>query len=292
MSSSGAELELAYRACAHQVRQSAGNFYYAFRLLPRGKRRALHSVYRFCRGADDIADGAGSDQSRRGRLEDYRRALTATLAGSPPDWGWLTLADTVDTFHLEGRILNDVIDGCAADCAPLAIRSEDQLARYCYGVAGSVGLLSAAVFRYQDPAVPELAVRLGQAMQLTNILRDLKEDLLNGRCYLPLDDLDRFGLEPADLLTGTAGPRRDGYSELMRYEVARARAHFKVGTRLVPLVDRDARGCPAALAALYQALLTELERRDFDVQTERVSLSPARKMGLAARAWLWASLAT
>ena len=292
MSSSAPELELAHRACARQVRQSAGNFYYAFRLLPGGKRRALHSVYRFCRGADDIADGEGGAETRRGRLEDYRRALTATLAGSPPDPGWLTLADTVAAFHLEGRILNEVIDGCAADCAPLEIRTEEELARYCYGVAGSVGLLSAAVFGYQDPAVPELAVRLGQAMQLTNILRDLKEDLLSGRCYLPLDDLHRFGLEPPDLLTGTAGPRGEGYSELMRHEVARARAHFQVGTRLVPLVDRDARGCPAALAAIYQALLTELERRDFDVQTERVSLSPARKAGLAARAWLWASVAT
>ena len=292
MSADAAELELAYRACARQVRQSAGNFFYAFQVLPSGKRRALHSLYRFCRGADDIADGDGDAELRLQRLEDYRRALTATLAGHPPDLGWLTLADTTTTFPLEERTLNDVIDGCAADCAPLVIQTEEDLARYCYGVAGSVGLLSVTVFRYRDPAVPELAVRLGQAMQLTNILRDLKEDLLNGRCYLPLDDLHRFGLEPADLLTGTAGQRGNGYAQLMRHEVARARAHFEAGIRLVPLVERDARGCPAALAALYQTLLTELERRDFDVQTQRISLSPARKVGLAARAWLWASLAT
>jgi len=292
MSADPAELEMAYRACAGQVRRSAANFYYAFQLLPAAKRRALHSLYRFCRGADDIADGPGGAELRRRQLEDYRRALTATLAGRPPDLGWLTLADTAATFHLQARTLNDVIDGCAADCAPLEVRTEADLARYCYGVAGSVGLLSAAIFRYQDPAVPELAIRLGQAMQLTNILRDLKEDLLNGRCYLPLDDLHRFGLEPADLLTGRAGERASGYSQLMRHQVARAREHFQVGIRLVPLVERDARGCPAALAALYQALLSELERRDFDVQTERISLSPARKVGLAAKAWLWASLAT
>ncbi|NNM97161.1 MAG: phytoene/squalene synthase family protein [Candidatus Dormibacteraeota bacterium] len=292
MSADPAELEIAYRACARQVRRSAANFYYAFQLLPAGKRRGLHSLYRFCRGADDIADGPGGPELRRQQLEDYRRALTATLAGSPPDLGWLTLSDTAARFQLPARILNDVIDGCAADCAPLEIRTEADLARYCYGVAGSVGLLSSAIFRYQDPAVPELAVRLGQAMQLTNILRDLKEDLLNGRCYLPLDDLHRYGLEPADLLAGGSGQRSSGYFQLMRHQVARARGHFQVGIRLVPLVERDARGCPAALAALYQTLLSELERRDFDVQTERISLSPARKVGLAAKAWLWASLAT
>jgi len=292
MSADPAALELGYRTCARQVRRSAANFYYAFQLLPPGKRRALHSLYRFCRGADDIADGEGAAGLRRRQLEDYRRALNRTLAGSPPDPGWLTLADTAATFQLEGRILNDVIDGCAADCAPLEIRTEEDLARYCYGVAGSVGLLSAGIFRYRDPAVPELAIRLGQAMQLTNILRDLKEDLLNGRCYLPLDDLHRFGLEPADLLAGRAGERARGYAQLMRHQVARAREHFRVGIQLVPLVERDARGCPAALAALYQTLLDELERRHFDVQTERISLSPARKLGLAARAWLWASLAT
>jgi len=290
--SSSAELEEAHRACGREVRHAAGNFYYAFRLLPKLKRRALHSVYRFCRGADDIADGDGSLEQRRFRLEEYRRALEFTLAGRPPDSGWLTLADSVERFDLSPRNLNEVIDGCGADCAPVRIVTESALARYCYGVAGSVGILSARIFGYRDEAVPELAVRLGHAMQLTNILRDLKEDFHNGRCYLPEEDLDRFGLEREDLLAGTRGPRAGGYVRLMRHEIEVARSHFEVGIRLVPLVARDARGCPAALAALYRAILSDIERRGFDVQTERISISTPRKIGLAARAWVWATLAT
>jgi phytoene synthase len=287
-----AELEEAHRACGREVKQAAGNFYYAIRLLPRLKRRALNSVYRFCRGADDIADGDGSLEQRRLRLEEYRRALELTLAGRPPDPGWLTLADSVENFDLDPRNLNEVIDGCAADCAPMRIANESALARYCYGVAGSVGILSARIFGYQDEAVPELAVRLGHAMQLTNILRDLKEDIQNSRCYLPEDDLDRFGLARDDLLAGPQGPRAGGYVKLMRHEIELARSHFEVGMRLVPLVARDARGCPAALAALYRAILSEIERRGFDVQTERISITTPRKVGLAARAWVWATLAT
>jgi phytoene synthase len=292
LSWTASELEEAHRACAREVRLAAGNFYYAFRLLPRLKRQALHSVYQFCRGADDIADGDGSAEQRRLRLEDYRRALDLTINGRPPDPGWLTLADSVQRFDLSPGNLNEVIDGCAADCAPMRITTESALARYCYGVAGSVGILSARIFGYHDQAVPALAVRLGQAMQLTNILRDLKEDFDRERCYLPDEDLDRFGLDHQDLVAGLRGPRAAGYVRLMGHEIERARAHFEVGTRLVPLVARDARGCPAALAALYRAILSEIERRGFDVQTERVSISAPRKVRLAVRAWGWATLAT
>jgi phytoene synthase len=289
---SPADLEEAHRVCAREVRRAAANFYYAIRLLPKLKRRALNSVYRFCRGADDIADGDGSLEQRRLRLEEYRRALELTMEGRPPDPGWLTLADSMERFALNPRNLNEVIDGCAADCAPMRIVTESALARYCYGVAGSVGILSARIFGYQDEAVPELAVRLGQAMQVTNILRDLKEDFHNGRCYVPEEDLERFGLEREDLAAGTRGPRAGGYVRLMRHEIELTRSHFEVGIRLVPLVARDARGCPAALAALYRAILSEIERRSFDVQTERISISTSRKVGLAARAWVWATLAT
>lgn len=285
-------LEEAYRTCAREVRRAAGNFYYAFRLLPAAKRRALYAVYRFCHGADDIADGEGSPEGRRERLEDYRRSLALTLEGHPPDESWLTLADARSRFQLDPAALNAVIDGCRADCGPLVIRDEEDLAHYCYGVAGSVGLLSASIFRYRDPEVPAMAVRLGQAMQLTNILRDLGPDLSAGRCYLPRDDLGHFGLEPEDLLAGPRGRRGTAYSQLMRYQVGRARAHFEAGSRLIPLVERNARGCPAALAALYRRLLSELERTGFDVQKGPVSLSTGRKVGLAARAWLWATLAT
>ena len=285
-----AELEAAHQQCALEVRQSAGNFYYAFRLLPTPKRRALNAVYRFCRGADDIADGPGSAAQRRDRLEAYRLLLENALRGRPTSPEWLTLADSADRFHLDPRHLHDVIDGCSADCAPLVIATESDLKRYCYGVAGSVGLLSARIFGYTDPRVETLAVELGEAMQRTNILRDLAEDLANGRCYLPQADLESFGIDEADLEMGPRGHHADAYRRLMAHEAEQAEEHFAIGLQLVPLVDRDARGCPAALAALYQRLLLEIRRRNFDVQTERVALSSGQKVRLAVSAWLRATL--
>lgn len=286
------ELSLAdaYRVCARQVRSSAANFYYAFMLLPGSKRRGLHAVYRFCRGADDIADGPGSAEERRRLLEDYRESLLEALAGHPGGSEWLVLADTAKRFALDPANLHEVIDGCAADCTPLQVHTEADLKRYSYGVAGSVGLLSARIFGYSDRAVPGYAVELGEAMQLTNILRDLSEDLGNGRCYLPTEDLERFGVTREDLLAGPRGPHAQHYRDLMRFEVARARSHFRSGLRLVPLVDRDARGCPAALASLYQRLLVEVEHRGYDVQAQRISLRKSHKMGLALGAWLRATL--
>lgn len=284
------DLRAAHRICAQEVRAAAGNFYYAFRLLPARKREALNAVYRFCRAADDIADGAGSAAQRRRLLEEFRATMAATLEGAPPDPTWLVLWDAVRGFRLDPKNLDEVIDGCAADCAPLEIITSADLERYCYGVAGVVGLLSVKIFGYSDARVPQLAVRLGQAMQLTNILRDLKEDAERGRCYLPAEDLERFGCRPADLLAGVRGIRANSYRELMAYEVARAREHFAVGRRLIRLVERDARGCPAALSALYLALLREVERRGFDVQAERISLGTARKVRLALGAWVGASL--
>lgn len=284
------ELRAAHRASAQEVRSAAANFYYAFRLLPRRKRDALHAVYQFCRTADDIADGAGSAAERRARLEQFRSTLAATLAGAPPDPSWLVLWDAARSFGLEPQHLNEVIDGCLADCSALELVTTADLERYCYGVAGSVGLLSATIFGYTDPAVPPLAVRLGLAMQLTNILRDLREDAERGRCYLPREELKRFGCEPADLLTGVQGPRADSYRRLMAHEVGRAREHFDQGSRLIPLVDRDARGCPAALAALYLALLDQIEARGFNVQEQRIALGRARKLKLALGAWIGATL--
>ncbi|HVC39385.1 MAG TPA: squalene/phytoene synthase family protein [Candidatus Dormibacteraeota bacterium] len=284
------ELRSAHRACAAEVKAAAANFYYAFRLLPEPKRSALHAVYRFCRAADDIADGPGSPAERRDQLRRFRTTLEETLAGDPPDPGWLVLWDAARAFRLDRSHLEAVIDGCAADCAPLVISTQADLERYCYGVAGAVGLLSAQIFGYRDGRVPGLAIQLGEAMQLTNIVRDLKEDAARGRCYLPADDLLRFGCEASDLELGLSGPRAGSYRRLMAFQVNRARTLFAQGSQLVGLVERDARGCPAALAALYRALLDEIEDRGFDVQTRRISLGRTQKLRLALGAWLGATL--
>ncbi len=285
-----AALRAAHRLCQAEVRQQAGNFYYAFRLLPVGKRQALHAVYCFCRRADDIADGDGTPEQRRIGLEHFRSQLAATLAGQPPDERWLALGDAQRRFALEPARLHEVIDGCAADCAPLEIRTEADLDTYCYGVAGAVGRLSAQIFGYKDSRVAELAVVLGRAMQRTNILRDLREDWQRGRCYLPTSELEGLHLEPNDLARGPNGPKGPAYVELMRSQIAKARRDFAEGRRLVPLVQRNARGCPAALAALYTALLAQIELAGYDVQTKRVHLSAPAKLRLALGAWVKATL--
>jgi phytoene synthase len=290
VSARSAQLALGYQRCAREVREAAGNFYYAFRLLPAEKRQGLHALYRFCRGADDIADAPEDGALRLRRLEAYRDALERSLAGDPPDSGWLILVDTAERFSLSPQHLHQVIDGCAADCRPLRIRTEEELAAYCYGVAGVVGLLSARIFRYHDPEVEMLAVTLGEAMQRTNILRDLGEDLTTGRRYLPDEVMNQFHLSEEDLLVGGRGPNAARYRDLMAHEVGLAREQFRIGLQLVPLVERDARGCPAALAALYQALLDRIERDGYDVQGQRVRLSSGHKVGLALAAWASATL--
>lgn len=285
-----ADLEAGYRICAREVRGAAGNFYYAFRLLPPAKRNGLHALYRFCRGADDLADGEGRPEVRLARLEGYRAALRRTLAGDPPDRGWLILLDAAERFGLGAGHLNEVIDGCAADCRELRVETEADLSGYCYGVAGVVGLLSCRIFGYRDHRVEPMALQLGEAMQRTNILRDLAEDVALGRSYLPSATLREFGIGAEDLLQGPRGPRAGAYRRLMATEVDRARRCFAGGLPLVPLVERDSRGCPAALAALYRTLLERIEERGFDVQAGRVSLSGPRKASLALAAWAAATL--
>ncbi len=289
-----AEVRAAHRSCARAVRRAAGNFYYPFLLLPAAKRRAIYAVYGFCRRADDIADGPGSAAERRGGLEALRAELEASLAGRPPAPAWVALADAVRRSPLTPAHLHTVIDGCAADCAPIAIATLADLERYCHGVAGVVGLLSCEIFgsvRPGDPQVPQLAVRLGFAMQLTNVLRDLREDAERGRCYLPADDLLRFGCTAA--MVGEpprAGAEGEPLRRLMRFEVGRARAAFDAARPLIPRLQRDARGCPAALAAVYRELLTAIERRDYDVQSARVRLGGTRRARVVAGAWLAATL--
>ena len=288
------EVRLAHRATAHTVRRAAANFYYPFLLLPPPKRRAIYALYGFCRRADDIADGPGTADERRRRLERFRGELTATLAGRPGSPAWLALADAAHRCRLTPSHLHTVIDGCAADCAPLAIQTLADLERYCYGVAGVVGLLSCEIFgsvRPRDPTVPALAVRLGFAMQLTNVLRDLREDALRDRCYLPAADLDRFGCTATQLAgPPLPGPAGEPARRLMRFELLRAREAFSASRPLFGRLPRDARGCPAALAAVYGRLLSAIEARGYDVQSTRVGLGRAARARVVASAWVGATV--
>jgi phytoene synthase len=281
-----------YARCRALVAARAKNFSYAFLLLPPARRRGLEAIYAYCRVADDLADddGLATDERAR-RLEDLRLRLRRALpapgepaeAAPPPDPDLdpllLALADTARTYGVLRADLDLVAQGCVQDLTVTRYETWDDLRGYCYLVASAVGLACLPVFGLRgDPdAARPAAVDLGLAMQLTNIIRDVREDLARDRVYLPGDELRRFGVTEEGLRLGRVD---DAWRAFCAFQVARARLLFASGARLAPRVRRRSRVCPLALAALYGAVLDEVERRGYDVFSSRVSLGPARKLGL------------
>lgn len=266
----------AYRHCAAVTRVRAGNFFYGIRLLPGDKRAALCAVYAFARRVDDVGDGDLPQARKLEELEAARRSLEAT--GAPTDPVLLALSDTRRRYPIRTDDLADLIDGVEMDVRGGTYRTVSELLLYCRRVASSVGRLCVAVFGPHDPdAATEPADALGVAMQLTNILRDVVEDLERGRVYLPADDLERFGCR--DL----ADPDPEAFAGLVRFEAARARDWYARGLELVPLLDRRSASCVCAMAGIYGRLLDRIEREPLAVLRERVSLPPWEKAWVAVR---------
>ena len=276
------ELELAYDHCGRIARSEAKNFYYAFRTLPSEKRRAIYAVYAFCRLCDDAADEERPTDDKRNLLEDIRLKLEQSRNGGAPGPVFTALNDAVDTFGIPARHLEAVIDGVETDLMQSRYKSFEDLKRYCYGVASAVGLVCIEVFGYTDPRATEYAVDLGLAMQLTNIMRDLKEDAERGRIYIPLDELESFGYTEDELM---AGETNGAFKSLMGFQVERARRYFESGRRLLPLLPARSRACPSVLVGFYSAILDKIEASGFDVYGRRVRLSSAEKLLLLARLW-------
>lgn len=281
-----------YAHCRAVVAARAKNFSYAFLLLPPARRRGLEAIYAYCRVADDLADDEGLPTDERARrLADLRARLRLALprrgdepAASPTsdrdlDLLMAALADTAARYGVARDDLDLVAQGCEQDLTITRYETWDDLRGYCYLVASAVGLACLPVFGLRgdlDEARP-FAVDLGLAMQLTNIIRDVREDLARDRVYLPQAELRRFGVSEDALREG----RVDGaWRAFCAFQVARARLLFRSGARLAPLVRRRSRVCPLALAALYTAVLDEVERAGYDVFSTRVSLGAARKLGL------------
>lgn len=287
-------LEDAYARCRAIVAARAANFSYAFMALPFERRRGLEAIYTFCRVADDFADEDGLPIAERARrLEDLRLRLRLALPAPGEalperpardetlDPLLQALAHTAGRFGVGRADLDDVAVGCVQDLTVTRYATWAELERYCYLVASAVGLACVPVFGLRDPASTTTArgpaIALGLAMQLTNIIRDVTEDLARDRIYLPREDLERFGVTEEAMRAG----RVDGpWRALCAFQVERARALFREGAKLVPFVERRSRACPLALAAIYTALLDEIERRGFDVFSGRVSLGAARKLSL------------
>jgi phytoene synthase len=274
-------LDVAYAHCEALTRAQARNFYYPIAGLGRDRRRAMCAVYAFSRGADDIADEPGIED-RAARFAEYRRRLAASFDGSADDEVFVALADAARRFNLPRLHLEEIVQGAEQDLTVTRYATFADLRAYCTKVASAVGLVCVEIFGYSDPAARGFAETLGIGMQLTNILRDIGEDARRGRVYIPAEELARFGVPEQDLIAGKVGP---AFRNMMAFQVARARDHFRDSEGLFPLLPRKARFCPLAIRGLYTGILDRIERRGYDVFSRRVSLRTVSKILCVMRAW-------
>ena len=281
------DLESAYEACRTITRREAKNFYYAFLTLPAAKRRAIYAAYAFCRHCDDSVDEETSTEAKLKALSDLQANLDSTYSGSASSPVYVALADVARNYDIPQEYFQEIILGVESDLVKDRFQNFDELKEYCYRVASVVGLICLQIFGYEDDRAKEYAVDLGLAMQLTNIIRDVREDLDMGRVYLPQDEMARFGYSEDDLRNGV---RNEAFLELMRFQSQRAREYFDRGFKLLPYLSRRSRACPAVLGALYSKVLDRIEASDYDVLESRVSLSKAEKIGITAKTWLGSML--
>lgn len=285
----------AYTRCEAITRAEARNFSYGIRLLPPPKRRALSAVYAFARRIDDLGDGDLPDDDKLARLGEARAALDALRRRpselSEEDAVLLALADAARRYPIPLGAFEELIEGCEADVRGVPYATFDDLLQYCRHVAGSIGRLSTGVFDPRDTVgAPPLADALGVALQLTNILRDLREDRLSGRVYLPAEDLERFGCR---LDVDESGAFRDPVGQLtrlVRFEAERAQRWYAEGLRLLPLLDRRSAACCAAMAGIYRRLLQRIAEDPAAALNGRVSLRSREKATVALRSLVSAVL--
>jgi phytoene synthase len=275
-------LRQSYGYCQALARREARNFYYSFLTLPRDRFRAMCALYAFMRVTDDLSDSGASMHSRGAALDDWQAQLRSALAGEAPGHPSLpALADAVARYNVPARHLEEVITGVRMDLRCPRYESFEDLSRYCYHVAGAVGLACIHIWGFRDQRAIPAAIDCGLAFQLTNILRDVREDAQRGRLYLPLEDLARFGLEPEEVSDGAADPR---VRQLLAFEAGRARQYYAKARLLVDHLEPCGRPVLETMLAIYGGLLGEMERRGFDVFSRRVELSRARKWRLVLRA--------
>jgi 15-cis-phytoene synthase len=280
-------VEEAYVECERITWSQARNFAYGIRLLPPDKRRGLAAVYAFARRIDDIGDGTLAPDEKIRQLESARQSI----GGDPGDDPVLiALADAGKRFAIPLAAFGELVDGCVADVRGATYQTWDELYHYCRCVAGSIGRLSLAVFAGQAPpgaTQVQMADDLGIALQLTNIMRDVREDYQNGRVYLPAEDLARFGLEliPGSSAEPFPDPTQQArFASLVEFEADRAREWYARGLPLLKTLDRRSAACTGAMAGIYRRLLERIARQPSAVLAGRQSLPPAQKLLVAVQA--------
>jgi len=269
--------------CQQRAAASGSSFYYSFLFLPPERRRAITALYAFCREVDDAVDEASEPQRAAVKLAWWRAELANLFAGSPQHPVSKALLPFIDKYRISRENLSEIIDGMEMDLTQTRYLDWPGLERYCYRVAGVVGILAAGIFGYSDARTLEYARALGIAFQLTNIIRDVGEDARKNRIYLPMEDLKAHDVPAADILQSR---QTEAFRNLMRFEAGRAKQHYALAMQALPAADRRAQRPGLIMAAIYRALLDEIERDGFRVLAQRTSLTPLRKLFIAWKTWL------
>jgi len=269
--------------CQQKAAQSGSSFYYSFLFLPMERRRAITALYAFCREVDDTVDEIEDANIARTKLMWWRKEIAAMLQGNPSHPVTLALQPHVATYGLKGEHLQAIIDGMEMDLDQTRYLDFIGLQRYCWHVAGVVGILSASIFGVTQEATLQFAEKLGLAFQLTNIIRDVGEDGRKGRIYLPVNELQQFNVTAADIINAR---HSDNFVRLMRFQVERAQRCYDEAFALLPKQDRRAQRPGLMMAAIYRTLLDEIDRDGFHVLDQRISLTPIRKLWLAWKTYV------
>ncbi len=268
----------------NKAASSGSSFYYAFLFLPPLRRVAITAFYAFCREVDDVVDEVADPTVASSKLQWWRSEVASAFAGKPSHPVMQALMPLAGDFQIKVEHLQAVIEGCQTDLQQTRFLDYPALQRYCHLVAGVVGEVAANIFGRTQAATVQYAHQLGQAMQLTNIIRDVGDDARRGRVYLPLDELQRFDVKAHELLRRESpwgySPRFDA---LMRFQAERAHAAYDAALALLPAADRQAQKPGLMMANIYRTLLREIQSQGFQVLHQRTSLTPVRKMWIAAR---------
>jgi 15-cis-phytoene synthase len=269
--------------CQQKAVQSGSSFYYSFLFLPTERRRAITALYAFCREVDDTVDDCTDTSIARNKLMWWRKEIKSMLDGAPSHPVTQALQPHVAVYSLQGKHLQAIIDGMEMDLDQTRYLDFPGLKRYCWHVASVVGILSASIFGVRRPETLEYAEKLGLAFQLTNIIRDVGEDARKGRIYLPVNELQQFNVTAADILNAR---HSENFEKLMRFQAERAQALYEEAFALLPAEDRRSQRPGLIMAAIYRALLNEIEHDGFHVLNEKISLTPIRKLWLAWKTYV------
>ena len=269
--------------CQNKAAKSGSSFYYSFRFLTADRRRAITALYAFCREVDDIADDVADINVARAKLGWWRAELANLFAGHPQHPVTRALEPATRSFGVDLSRLNEIIDGMEMDLTRHRYNDFESLKLYCHRVAGVVGQLSASIFGFSRPQTMDYAEQLGLAFQLTNIIRDVGEDARRDRIYLPADELLRFSVTVEDILRAR---QTANFEQLMTFQSLRAKSFYDAAFQALSPEDRLPQRPGLIMAAIYRTLLDEIERDGFKVLTQRISLTPMRKLWIAWRTWV------